>query len=301
MAEHGRESFEKLVLEAPDALDHKLSRLTRGVDFTRDTHAVTTAVDTMLKIVAKAPDGLRIDQLLMRMSRSFDFKVERLEKRLQFLRSEEQRKSSVRRPSRGAGQGPSQISAHRPNPSLDPNAAFAESADFDATSMGQAGPSPASNAPQRQFAIRPLMGIDRKLFEALIESPELAGMAVEAIDPDWLETATAKMLLSAYQDLDLAGHSLDVDSLLLLIENEQFKNQIVTLQERVRQHAGKFPETPEQRYAAIMTHYRQRAFAAEKSKQMEMLASASMDEDEEDAMLKALFDEERPRHGTKKR
>ena len=108
------------------------------------------------------------------------------------------------------------------------------------------------------------------------------------------------MLLSAYQDLDLAGHSLDVDSLLLLIENEQLKNQIVTLQERVRQHAGKFPETPEQRYAAIMTHYRQRAFAAEKSKQMEMLASASMDEDEEDAMLKALFDEERPRHGTKR-
>ena len=300
LAEHGRESLEKLALEAPDALDHKLSRLTRGVDFTRDTHAVTTAVDTMLKIVAKAPDGLRTDQLLMRMSRSFDFKVERLEKRLQFLRSEEQRKSSVRRPSRGAGQSPSQISAHRPNQSLDPNAAFAESADFDATSLSAASPSQASNAPQPQFAIRPLMGVDRKLFEALIESPELAGMAVEAIDPDWLETATAKMLLSAYQDLDLAGHSLDVDSLLLLIENEQLKNQIVTLQERVRQHAGKFPETPEQRYAAIMTHYRERAFAAEKSKQMELLASASMDESEEDAMLKALFDEERPRHGTKK-
>ncbi len=105
LAEHGRESFDKLVVEAPDALDHKLSRLTQGVDFTRDTHAVTTAVDTMLKIVAKAPDGLRTDQLLMRMSRSFDFKVERLEKRLQFLRSEAKRKPTVRRPHRPARSG----------------------------------------------------------------------------------------------------------------------------------------------------------------------------------------------------
>lgn len=299
LAEHGRESFKKLVTEAPDALDHKLSRLTQGVDFTRDTHAVTTAVDTMLKIVAKAPDGLRTDQLLMRMSRSFDFKVERLEKRLQFLRSEAKRKSTVR-PSRPAGQGPAPTPATRQNHSLDPNAAFAESADFDVTSLSEAGTGHTDTTRQPQIAIRPLMGIDRKLFEALIENPELAGMAVEAIDPDWLETATAKMLLSAYQDLDLAGHSLDVDSLLLLVENEQLKNQIVTLQERVRQHAEKLPETAEDRYTAIMTHYRERAFAAEKSKQMEMLASASLDEDEEDAMLKALFDEERPRHGTKK-
>jgi DNA primase len=300
LAEYGRESFEKLASEAPDALDHKLSRLTQGVDFTRDTHAVTTAVDTMLKIVAKAPDGLRTDQLLMRMSRSFDFKIERLEKRLQFLRSEAKRKSTVRRPSRPAGQGPAPNQATRQYNSLDPNAAFAESADFDATSQSEAEAGQSDTTQQSQIAIRPLMGIDRKLFEALIENPELAGMAVEAIDPDWLETATAKMLLSAYQDLDLAGHSLDVDSLLLLVENEQLKNQIVTLQERVRQHAEKLPETAEDRYTAIMTHYRERAFAAEKSKQMEMLASASMDEDEEVAMLKALFDEERPRHGTKK-
>lgn len=300
LAEHGRESFVELAREAPDALDHKLSRLTRGVDFTRDTHAVTTAVDTMLKIVAKAPDGLRTDQLLMRMSRSFDFKVERLEKRLQFFRSEAKRRSRVRRPSRPLGQGIAPGQTNRQDRSLDPNAAFAESADFDAKSENEAGTGSAFTTQQPQIAIRPLMGIDRKLFEALIENPELAGMAVEAIDPNWLETATAKMLLSAYQDLDLAGHSLDVDSLLLLVENEQLKNQIVTLQERVRQHAEKLPETVEDRYAAIMTHYRERAFAAEKSRQMEKLASASMNEDEEDAMLKALFDEERPRHGTKK-
>lgn len=309
LAEHGRESFEQLVREAPDALDHKLARLTKGVDFATDTHAVTSAVDTMLKIVAKAPDGLRTDQLLMRMSRRFDFKLERLEKRLEFLRGEANRKSSFRRPGR-SGSSPASVPRRPATPAsgsaFDPNAAFAESAEFDENTGFDrvAGPETipwsATDPAPSQVSLRPMMGVDRKLFEVLIENPELAGMAVEAVDPGWLETTTAKMLLSAYQDLDLAGHSLDVDSVLLLVENEQLKNQIVSLQERVRQQAEKIPESPEDRYAAIMTHYRERAFAAEKTKQMEMLASASMDEDEEVAMLKALFDEERPRHETKK-
>lgn len=295
LAEQGREAFERLVREAPDALDHKLARLTRGVDFARDTHAVTTAVDTMLKILAKAPDGLRTDQLLLRMSRSFDFKVERLEKRLDFLRQEAKRR----------GRGASRPSRTSPSPagsihsSIDPNAAFSESADFD-SSPNDGTVASATNPPAAaQTVLRPLTGIDRDLFETLIENPELAAMAVEAIDPDWFETTTATMLLSAYQDLDLAGHSLDVDSVLLLVENEPLKNQIVTLQERVLQRAGKLPETPEHRYAAIMTRYRERAFSAEKTRQIEKLASASLEENEEDALLKALFDQERTRHGSK--
>ena len=64
------------------------------------------------------------------------------------------------------------------------------------------------------------------LIEALIENPDLAAMAVEAIDPDWLESTTARMMLSAYQDLDLAGRNLDCDTLLLLIENEQLKKNL---------------------------------------------------------------------------
>ena len=55
------------------------------------------------------------------------------------------------------------------------------------------------------------------------------------------------MLLSAYQDLEFAGRSLDVDSLLLLIENEQLKNVVVSIQERQQERAGKLPENAEQR------------------------------------------------------
>ncbi|MGI9472413.1 MAG: DNA primase [Rubripirellula sp.] len=314
VSEHGRESFEKLVQEAPDALDHKLSRLTQGVDFTRDTHAVTSAVDTMLKIVAKAPDGLRIDQLLNRMSKRFEFKVERLERRLEVLR-EEARRRATRRPSGpSSGGGQRQISRPRSSDtqqvaagrSGDPNDAFMESADSEQSTFedviggGSQAPSASVAGAEAPLSLTPMTGLDRDLFETLIESPELAAMAVEAIDPSWFDSMAAKMLLSAYQDLDLNGHSLDIDSVLLLVENESLKSQIVTLQERVRDHAGKLPLKPEDRYAAIMNRYRERAFAAEQSKQIEQLASASMDEEDEVALLQALIDETRNRHGIKK-
>ena len=255
VAAHGCEAFEASVREAPDALDHKLSRLTQGVDFDRDTHAVASAVDKMLKIVAKAPDGLRVDQLLKRMSKRFEFKVERLEQRLEVLRKGTRR--TTLRPSGGTMGRPNDRHAlGRPSVSTDPNAALQESADgvesgfsdggVKGTGRHEVSGDPA-NAPEvSPVSLKPMTGLERDLFESLIENPELAAMAVEAIDIQWLEGMAAKMLLSAYQDLELQGHNLDVDSILLLVENEALKNQIVTLQERVLEKAGKLPESPEE-------------------------------------------------------
>ncbi len=282
----GRELFDRLVTDAPDALDHKLARLTDGIDFTRDTHAVTTAIDTMLRIVAKAPEGLRVDQLLVRLSRSFELKVERLEQRLQSFRDAAKQKSRFA----------SQVATKKPwlaPSSFDPNAAFAESGEqeYDGSFVREV-------APRVQKPV-PLSGLDRQLFETLIEAPELAGMAVETIDPDWFESNTARMLMSAYQDLELAGRDLDVDSLLLLIENEGLKNEIVNMQSRIELRLGKLPETPAERYAMIVTRFRERGFTQEASVQIERLASASMNEDEEMELLNRLIMEDRLRRGIK--
>ncbi|TWU46233.1 DNA primase [Rubripirellula tenax] len=301
----GRESFDRLVADAPDALDHKLSRLTEGVDFTRDTHAVTTAVDTMLKIVAKAPPSLRVDQLLVRLSHSFELKTERLEQRLEALRVESRQRSKVAIEAKANSRPQSKRDVSK-GKSFDPNAAFAEAGEGedshgDTASYGDSfgptrSPSGCSDPSPR---LTPLTGLDRQFFETLIEVPDLAAMAVEVIDPDWFESTTAVMLMTAYQDLELAGRELDADALLLLVENEQLKNQIVTLQERVRDRLGKLPETPEERYAMILTRFRERAFTHEKTRQIEQLASASMDEDEEIALLNRLLEEDRQRRGIK--
>ena len=305
VAAHGREAFEKSAREAPDALDHKLGRLTHGVDVERDTHAVASAVDKMLKIAAKAPDGLRIDQLLNRMSKRFEFKVERLEQRLTVLRDEAKR-STFRKPNRPAFQTQNRSTPSNAPAHADPNAALQESADEAGdgptispnttatptnthSAVNQPAPAPVS--------LKPMRGLERDLFETLIENPELANMAVEAIDVQWLEGMAAKMLLTAYQDLELDGHCLDADSILLLVENDALKNQIVTLQERVAERSGKLPESAEDRYAAILSRFREREISDEQDRQIEKLASASMPEDDEDALLKAIVEKARLQQG----
>jgi DNA primase len=312
VTERGPEQLQQLVNEAPDALDHKLRRLTAGVDVVHDTHAVTSAVDTLLKIAAKAPDGLRIDQLLQRMSRTFEFKLERLERRLEHFREQGSRpslrpQSSTRRPSGRprAVEPPQAVSRPAQARLEDPNVALSQVAsevDWDSVSAHGAMESTSSAGRSGSYAgsvtLQPLTGIDRELFETLIEDPDLAAMAVEAIDPDWFTSNTGKMLLSAYQDLELEGHSLDVSSVLLLVENESLKNQIVTLQQRIADRVDSRPESAAQRYAAIMSRYRDRAFVVQQKRQIEKLQSAELHEEEEVELLKAMIETQRARHRT---
>ncbi len=302
VAEFGRDKFESLVRQAPDALDHKLARLTDGVDLTKDTHAITSAVEAMLKIVARAPDSIRIDQLIVRMSKSFDLKAERLQRRLEALRRDARQRERTRpvvsrtRPDPGHGD-PSRIDSGRIDPGhSDPNAALAESADPESKWTGATIPAASQSAPPR---VPPLSMVDRKLFEALIEESDLVARAIEAIDPATLESTTAKMLFSAYQDLELAARPLDVDTLLLFVENDQLKNQIVSIHENIQNRRDELPETPTQRLHALVAYYHNRASASESARDIETLASASLDEDEELARLNEIVNRHRAAQKTR--
>ncbi|WP_044302563.1 DNA primase [Rhodopirellula sallentina] len=345
LAEHPSSALLELAANAPDAVDHKIARLTEGVDLTRDTHRVTSAIESLLSLFVKVPQNddraaLKIDQLLLRMSRTFELPVDRLSRRLDALRADrkqseakkaryQKRPAETRDPSQPKTQSNrtsgrdrfSNTPAASPAPSApSPNDyadmgfddPFASAAMEDAAMFGMddsmppmsapssmSAPSPMSVPSNRRindFDSQPLTGVDRELFETLLESPEVAAMAIEAIDPDWLQSITAKMLLSAYQELDLQGHELDSDALLTLLENEFLKSQIISLQQRVDNRADRIAETPHERYAAILTRFHEREFEAEKSRQINQLESATLPEDEELAVLQAIIDAERIRH-----
>lgn len=315
VAQHGRESFERLTTEAPDAIDHKLGRLTDGVNLVEDTHAVTHAVDTMLRIVAKAPDGLKTDQMINRMANRFNFKPERLELRLNGLREEikkreryrsgpanQTNRSSSRYPENTAASTSRSRQSGAHDSQVDLNAVLQQTDEQLGITVPATSNPATSNTETRlpQERLRGLASLERDLFETLIENPELAMTAVESIDPDWFETNTAKMLLSAYQDLEFEGHQLDIDSVLLLVENDQLKNQLVTLQERIQGRTAELPQSAEQRYNAVMTRLRELAFSQEQSKKIEQLASELLPEDEEVAILEAMIEEARTKHGIPK-
>lgn len=329
LSAHSAGELLDMARQAPDAMDHKLNRLTEGVDVTRDTHRVTTAINSMLGVLAKTPPksdkaSLKIDQLLVRMSHTFELPTERLQRHLETLRQEQaerERKQARYRQSKpaspashsGRTAAPSSPQALAPSDDFDP---FSQAAMEDASMFGIDdgfapdvsgfdSPAPHVARPGRQGAGgnardgqpqgNGLSGVERELFEILIESPEVAAMAVESIDASWLQSNTAKMLLSAYQDLDLDGRDLDAASVLVLLENDFLKNQIINLQERIERRAGHVLEPPHVRYTAILTRFREREFDAEKSRQIQKLQSASLPEDEELAMLEQLFAAERIR------
>ncbi len=300
----GRDAFEQLVSDAPDAIEHKLSSLLEGVDLLTDTHRATAAIETMLAIVAKAPQhagDLRTDQILLRLSRVFGTAKDGLAARLKQIRIEQskRRRYSASKPASKQNVAPKPPAKPMPA-NFDPNMALMESsedADFDAS----AGKMPVTHAPtmvaERAPRWEAITGIDRELFEILIEDPELAPVAIETINPQTLQTDSARGIFTAYQELDLAGRSLDVQSLLLVVEEEALRNMIVTMDERVQRRVGQLTASPEERYNDLQQRFQQRQWNAQRQKHLAALDAASVSDDEATKLLQDLFDGEKARKG----
>jgi DNA primase len=94
---HGAEPFQKLIDAAPDALTHKIHIETDGVDLFNDTHAANQGLENILKTLAAVPAskiaqspalGMRQDQLLTRLARTFAIDLARVRSRLSELRTQ---------------------------------------------------------------------------------------------------------------------------------------------------------------------------------------------------------------------
>jgi DNA primase len=300
LAQRGTPAFTEAVGQAPDAIEHKLRRLTEGLDLTVETHRATQALEAMLAILAKLPpatNALRLQQTLLRLARTFTVPVETLQSRLEQLRRQQ-------RPARR----PSERPTVRPEKKNHPPASAAGD---------QAGPRDPSEAlggngiddPEAAenwdaatglmpaAASDPIGGLDRELFEILIEQPDFVPQAVETIDPAWLTSDSARELLRKYQEHELAGLSLDARDVLLTIENETLKNQLVAMDSRVQQKINAASQTPASRFESIMERYREIEIRAETQMHLTRLDQGLVSEEEELAVLGELFAAQRLRHG----
>lgn len=259
IGQHGREAFEKLAAEAPDALDHKLATLIDGVDLTRDTHRATAAIEKMLAVLARGgdPNALRTSQMLVRLSRTFAIPTEQLRNQLVQRISNQPRRAAL----------------------------------------------PASDAPERverrppAAKLQPISGIDRELFEIMIEYPEAAAQIIELIDPAWLLTDSARMLMQVYQDLELHGKELDLATVLLSVENEQLKNIIVGLDEAIQQRAEFITQPCQQRLADVLQRYHRSQATAETQRQLALLEASRSDDDSAAELLSDIIAAQRLQMG----
>lgn len=262
----GKSAFDQRVAAAPDVIDHKLQRLTRGIDVTRDTHAATAAVEEILKVLARSgqsPVGqdLRQQQILVRLSRTFGLSQELLTGRLKALRDGQQKRAARRAP---------QVATAAPP------------------------------KPQR----RPLEGVDRELFELLIEDPHLAGQAVEAIDPSWLSSDTAREILAAYQRIEFEGGSFESENLLLAVDDPDLHSMIVRMESRVQDRTNWRSElsvSTVERFSRILEAYRRTEWQRSTERQLAQIEAKSVDAQEELEFLQQLIATQRFRQGVESR
>jgi len=258
----GRESLEQLVQNAPDALEHKLSTLTEGVDLTRDTHRATKAIQEMLDLLARAgePGDLRTSQMLVRLAKTFSIPADELRRQLG------SRTRAARQRSRG----------------------------FD-----DSGPEP-TEFEIRGEPLEPIRGIDLELFEIMIEHPLQAAQVIEQIDPLWLHSSGARTLMQVYQDLELEGRDLDLNTVLMMIEDEGLKGMVVGIDEAMRQRTGLPPQSFQERFQAVLARLHVKQSALNDTHELNRIEQEEQESDDSDSatrMLGELINSLRPKHG----
>lgn len=318
----GSEAFLENVESAPDAIQYKLHRLTDGVDLTQETHRASKALEAMLGILAQSPvpiGDLKLQQTLVRLCRTFSIPQAHLQSRLEELRR--QRKSQPR--PRGNSPTPAPQSAPTTQPpsvrtdkpdgkkNHDIADAFNELAwtqgddegqpdfDYPFQEIGQSpnittGP---SIDPQTPRILEPVTGLDRELFEILIESPDCSSQAIEVIHESWLATHSARMILSVYQALELEGIDLRLENVLLAVENEFLKSQLVSMEDRAIRKGESATLPPFQRFSTILQKYQEMQVQAETQQRLAALDSPHLEEDEQLNLLDELFAAQRMRQG----
>ncbi len=263
VAEYGRDALEEMAATAPDALDHKLASLIDGIDLTRDTHQATNALQKMLDVIAGGGNRnqLRTGQMLLRLSRTFGFPADELRIQLD---------SMIRRQSQ------------REVPS------------YQNLTIREATTVVAVPAPVK---LQPISGMERELFEIMIEQPDLAALALEQVDQAWLQSNTARMLLATYRDLELEGHELDFDSVMMAIEFEPLKNQLVTLDESIQRRSDFVSPPPSERYQSLLKRFQATQSKVDATRKVARLEDRQLNEDEAALLLQGIIEAQRSQRG----
>ena len=245
---HGLEPFRQLVSTACDALEFRLRRATAGFDPLLDTHRAHRALEELLSLLAKVPHAGLIS------NESFRIRQNQMLPRLarQFGIPEE----SLRQ----------QLTAMRGRQAR--------------ISRSPTTPPETADAPR---IVRPsdLSPFEREFLELIIIAPQVAPLALERVQSDWLECEAARTMLDAYQQLDFSGQSLEFDSVLLALEDASLKSLLVTLHEQAHAKLQYASDSAEERLRMLTHRLGQRHEQARQQQQVERLRQQGVSEQEQ--------------------
>jgi len=271
---HGSEAFGRLLADAVDALQHKISTVTKGLDPAAGDHQANEALEDVLATVARAPRlaagsttqaRLREQQLLARLARTFRVDERDLRARMTALR--DRKRAPVPRESSGPGE--SGFYGGGPE------------GDYSRESNRDALPS----------QVHPW---DRELVELILADPDSLEELADAIRPEEVRSPLCRAIYSRALAIRAAGDRPDFDRLMLEAEEVKTKSLLV---ECDRQCQAKAVENRQVHRRQVIDSFVKRRLDAAHASSVATLKSGSISEKEQHRLLDELMRNLRIRQG----
>lgn len=258
----GAEQLGKLIESSVDALEFKLRRSTDGFDPLTDTHRANQAIEEMLELLAKVPHSGLIsnDQFRLRQNQVLPRLARKFSLPEDSLR---QRLTELReRQSRFKSRNDDQ-----------------------------------ENVVKELMRPGDLAPFERELLELIIVAPQVAPIALERVQPGWLECEAARQMLGAYQELEFSGNSLEFNSVLNNLEDPILKSLLVTLHEQANAKLQYTRDSAEDRLRVLTHRMGERQDALRRQQQVTDLQKNQFSEEEEMSVLQDIVLQAQLRQG----
>jgi DNA primase len=260
IATHGSDQFRALLATAVDALEHKFTAVTNGLDTLTDTHRASQAAEQLLATLAQfRPAGggassatlLREEQMLSRIARRFHLPEEKLRSRLTSLRREARGRTRNQRP---------------------------------AENETDAG------SPDQPVRLSDLPAWDRDLLELILLDSAMLLRVQSEIDPNTFTSSAARRIYIGYCRFAEDGHGDEFNRLLTAFDDPAMKNLLVQLDESCATKAS----ADRERWLAdlLETHRRH----GEERERRTDLAAARQSSDEAEHLLAQFYEQSRSKN-----
>lgn len=278
--------LKSLLSTAVDALEHKLQILCQGFDPLIDTHRANSALEDILetmsrvtrdKLLSSESTRLRHDQLLARLSRQFGVEQSEIRMRMDSIRQKASDREKQRQEFRQMQSAP-QPSTVSPN-------------------KQSAAPVQSNTVAGIIYKYSELNAIECELFEVMALYEDIVPMAIERFPVSTLSSSTAKKIFQVYLDLELAGHTLDFESVLSAVEDAGIKNVLVSIEEQASRKAALAKMTPDERLHSLCERLSGQEDRAYRRQQINLLEKKQVDAQTELDLLNQIVLQNRLKHG----
>jgi DNA primase len=256
LIEHDTPAFESFIADSRDALDHKFTIETRGIDLINDTHQANEALDRILQTLSKRPASnsvgnslLREQQMLARLARKFALPESNLRLRLKQLRR---------------------------SPSAAPRRQSTE-----------------ENTEVSRINLSELDSKEIEFFEILLLDCHIVEQAIGCVPATQIASPALRELYELICEMHASGTDVDFHSVLLSVDRPDYKTLLVELDQRATEKHSASTHTVQERLQTVVSAFDAQLNHMTRRRMLSQLESGNISDDQELAALNEILQQNR--------